>query len=67
MQINGRTWLHRLQPYGISQHDLQYDPCINVKACCFFILIFYEKIDFFHRNQSVEIAYVSTVMNKEQG
>ncbi len=30
MQINGCTWLHRLRPYGISQHDLQYDSCINV-------------------------------------
>jgi len=30
MQINGSAWLNRLQPYGITQADIQYDPCINV-------------------------------------
>ena len=29
MQINSR-WLPRLQQFGISQHDIQYNPCINV-------------------------------------
>jgi hypothetical protein len=31
MQINS-LWLDDLKRYGISQHDLQYDPCINVRV-----------------------------------
>jgi len=31
MQINS-LWLADLKRYGITQHDLQYDPCINVKV-----------------------------------
>jgi hypothetical protein len=31
MQINS-LWLVDLKRYGITQHDLQYDPCINVKV-----------------------------------
>ncbi len=31
MQINS-IWLVNLKRYGITQHDLQYDPCINVRV-----------------------------------
>ena len=31
MQINS-LWLDDLKRYGINQHDLQYDPCINVRV-----------------------------------
>ncbi len=29
MQINS-TWLKRITPYGYTQQQIQYDPCINV-------------------------------------
>jgi len=29
MQIN-TVWLSKIKPYGISEHDIQYDPCVNV-------------------------------------
>jgi soluble lytic murein transglycosylase-like protein len=31
MQINS-SWLPELKRYGITRHDLQYNPCINVKV-----------------------------------
>lgn len=31
MQIN-TIWLEKLRPYGITQYQLQYDPCINVSV-----------------------------------
>lgn len=30
MQINS-SWLPRLKHYGISEHDIKYDSCLNVK------------------------------------
>lgn len=29
MQINS-IWLKKIQPYGYTQDELQYDPCVNV-------------------------------------
>lgn len=29
MQIN-TLWLDKVKPYGFSEHDIRYDPCINV-------------------------------------
>lgn len=31
MQINS-IWLSKLRRYGYTQHQLQYDPCVNVKV-----------------------------------
>lgn len=29
MQINS-IWVDKLRPFGVTRHELQYDPCINV-------------------------------------
>ena len=31
MQINS-IWLSKIRLYGYTQHQLQYDPCVNVKV-----------------------------------
>jgi soluble lytic murein transglycosylase-like protein len=31
MQINS-IWLKKIKPYGVSAHDLQYNPCVNINV-----------------------------------
>jgi hypothetical protein len=35
-QINS-LWLKDLKPYGITQHTLQYDPCVNTKVAAWLL------------------------------